>query len=148
MKIVVAYGLPGSGKSTLLSELYVEDILNNDAEMIFFDTPDRRRFIKKFFIEDLIEEDKTFYIDFLLQDPNKLLDIIYNRNFINVEVVIHQFIPDIESCLINDRRRGREIDATPTIKNMKINLLDVNELRHLYPKLNIEVITHNTYKEK
>lgn len=147
MEIVVAYGLPGSGKSTLLSNLHCEAILENNAEFVFFDTPDRRKFIKKYFIEDLVEEDKIVYVDFLLQDPHKLLQVISDRCFKDTTVVIHQFIPDIKACIINDKKRGRELDATPTIKNMKIKLLNEDEVSHQYPNIKITVITHNTYKE-
>lgn len=147
MEIVVAYGLPGSGKTTLLSNLHCESILENNAEFVFFDTPDRRKFIKKYFIEDLIEEDKIVYVDFLLQDPLKLLQVISERNFTNTTVVIHQFIPDINASIINDRKRGRELDATPTIKNMKIKLLHEDEVSQQYPQVKIKIVTHNTYKE-
>lgn len=146
MKIVVAYGLPGSGKSTLLSNLHTEEILVNRTECIFFDTPDRRKFIKKYFLEDLVEEDKTVYVDFLLQDPHKFFNIITGRLFTNVEIDFHQFIPDIDACLINDKMRGRELDASSTIKNMKINLLNEAEISHMYPNIKINIFTHSTYE--
>jgi hypothetical protein len=146
MEIVVSYGLPGSGKTTLMRDLILYYDLDKSS-YISFDDPISRKFIKRYFLEDLIEEDKIIYVDFLLQDPHKLLQIISDRSFKNITVTIHQFIPDITACLINVRKRGREIDASPTIKNMKIKLLNDHEISKLYPKIITNVITHETYKK-
>jgi len=147
MKLVLAYGLPGSGKSTLLESLYNAERINTCAELISFDEPSKRKLLKSFFSETLIEENKTLFVDFLLQDPNKLLQTLSNRRFNELEVIIHQFIPDVVACLINDKKRGRELDATPTIKNMKIKLLDQEEINYQYSELKVTIFTHNTYKE-
>ena len=136
-KITVTWGLPGSGKTTFCTNAkpYRYD---DSFSMLCHDDPyyknNNDKFIRE--INSRCEYGKfNFYVDTLVTTNEGFVNLFKNIKVGNLqELEIRYFIPNIETCLWNDRYR-RPVSSEITIKNMVVEQPNISKIKELCPKL-------------
>ena len=136
-------GLPGSGKSTLAKELELKNrslrkVVNfdNSFELSNWDRAnesDRARIIRNCFNDGLYNKRiETLILDGLFLTHEDIVRVLKatNKMFQNIEVIIHQFNEDRDTCIKNDGGR-REVSSTNTILHADYELINKEKLEKM-----------------
>lgn len=150
-KIILTVGLPGSGKTTFC-ENYVKNNKSININHIEFDKHRKTNYGKNLNFENVLlnrmneKIDEVLLIDILLLDNNTVINTLEilkdNLESINdIEIEIHYWNMDRESCLYNDRGRRKE-DSSITITNAKFEELDIEFIKKSTDLEKISLINH------
>lgn len=155
-KIILTVGLPGSGKTTFCKNYlkYNENIRVNHIE---FDKYRITTYGKKLNFENILlnrmneKLDEVLVIDTLLLDNNTVINAIEvlkdTLESINeIEIEIHYWNIDRDSCLHNDRGRRKE-DSSITIKNANLEEINIELVKQATFLEKISLITHDVKKK-
>ena len=122
-KIILTVGLPGSGK-TAFCEKYLKDNSDKKVNHIEFDKYRRTSYGKNIGFETILLKRMKEYTDEILLLDTLLLSnysVIYSINILkdnfenidNIDIEIHYWNLDRESCLYNDKgRRDKNSELT------------------------------------
>jgi hypothetical protein len=161
-KVLIMVGLPASGKSTFSNNYYEQY-----NKVGYYSTKGYR--VNHVDIDKMFEQygynkfDKAIAIKKMISDNCNCEEIILDGLFLtNADIIqavnevdnhctiekieIHYWIPNIENCLWNDKYRRNE-HSEITIKNAKIEIPNINELKKEFKDVSIEVITHEVERK-
>ena len=155
-KIILTVGLPGSGKTTFC-EKYVEANKDKEVNHIEFDKYRKTSYGKNIGFESVLlkrmkeYEDEVLLLDTLLLDNNGVIKSIEylkdNLEVINdIDIEIHYWNLDRESCLYNDKGRRNE-NSEITIKNAKLEEMDIESIKKATSLEKIYLITHDVVRK-
>jgi hypothetical protein len=145
-KLKVTMGLPGSGKTHWADEESNKNTYHSKTYRIDFDDFTTGRIDEKRIknmINDYVSYSgvETIIVDGMFltyDDVSRLISIIDPKTLVHIsELSIEYWSPIIETCLHNDKGR-RNKNSTTTIKNAKMDDVDVNFISRLetdFPKL-------------
>lgn len=155
-KIILTVGLPGSGKTTFC-EKYVEANKDKEVNHIEFDKYRKTSYGKNIGFESILlkrmkeYEDEILLLDTLLLDNNGVIKSIGylkdNLEVINdIDIEIHYWNLDRESCLYNDKGR-RDENSEITIKNAKFEEMDIESIKKATSLEKIYLVTHDVVRK-
>lgn len=155
-KIILTVGLPGSGKTTFC-EKYVEDNKDKKVNHIEFDKYRKTSYGKNIGFESVLlkrmkeYEDEILLLDTLLLDNHGVINSIKvlkdNLEAINdIEIEVHYWNLDRESCLYNDTGRRKE-NSEITIKNAVLEELNIDSIKEATSLEKIYLFTHNVKRK-
>ena len=151
-------GLPGSGKTTWAKKykkshsndnyIIIEDFdqllsINRyknmyeiikdriPSDVIYLNSYDKNN--RTIILDGLFctSSEAEYVINAWLERSNEVYNTSYKNNRPHIKFVIHRWEPDVETCLWNDEGRREESSAL-TIKNMKMDNIDINALKEKY----------------
>lgn len=155
-KIILTVGLPGSGK-TRFCENYLENNKDKEVNHIEFDKYIEATYGKKLSFESiLLKGMKEFFDEILLIDALLLTnnDVIKSINILkenlenieNIDIEIHYWNLDRESCLHNDKER-REKNSELTIKEALLEELNIEEIKNATSLEKIVIFKHDVVRK-
>lgn len=161
-KIILTVGLPASGKTTFCKE-YVKvndsqyEEYDNPINHIEFDKYRKTSYGKNLNFENVLLKrmkeyrDEILLLDTLLLNNHGVIDSINIlkdnlENIDNIEVEIHYWNLDRETCLYNDKGR-RDKDSEITIKNAKLEEIDIESIKKATSLEKIYLFTHDVKRK-
>lgn len=151
-KIILTVGLPGSGKTTFCEE-YLKNNEDKNVNHIEFDKHRKTAYGKNLNFENVLlnmmkeKRDEILLLDTLLLDNNGVINSIEIlkdtlETINNMEIEIHYWNLDRESCLHNDKGRRKE-NSEITIKNAKLEEIDVEAIKKATSLDKVYLFTHD-----
>lgn len=158
-KVLVLVGLPASGKTTFAKDYYKlnnkigrystkEYRINHIEFDELFQSYRYDKFEKHVAIQKIVNDNISSNYDEVIldglfltnEDVLKILNEVDNHcNMDNIEV--HYWEPNVENCLWNDKYR-RDENSEITIKNAKVEIPDIEEIKFEFNKTDVKVIIH------
>lgn len=144
LKLNILVGLPASGKTSFATE---EVKTQKNARAIFLDEVKFRHFSKTiedtiyYGIRDLSGTYDTIYLDGLFLTNDDISNAIYTvaKYFKKVEVEIHRWNEDRETCVKNDGGR-RELPSTQTILNATYEEIDLDKINEELKDFDVTIV--------
>lgn len=148
-------GLPASGKTTFANSYtnhYSKDKVLNielDKQLLLhkYDKYDKSIAIEKI-INDINTKSQYIIFDGLFLTNDSVFNVLtlFLKHINPIEIEIHYWYPNVENCLWNDKYR-RDNHSKITIKNAKLEEIDLNIFNKLPNKPKIEIIYHNVERK-